>query len=187
DLMERTPPSYAAPDYARVIAEAAARRVLIRTAQAILIDATSVTDSSERVIARCEAALADAARGAGVEDAWVDGSALADRLAGIMDGTAARPSVHTGFHDFDVKCGGIVKGRMNVFAGRPGMGKSAFAVAMMQSMARSGLACGFFSLEMDISELALRMGCGLAFDRYAPRDRNPIYFEAQRGKLGPDQ
>lgn len=76
---------------------------------------------------------------------------LDDRYSGNDDGRS------TGLTDLDEKLGKIRPGDLVVIAGRPGMGKSAFAMQLVESMSspdRPGL---FFSLEMSSGQLVDRI------------------------------
>lgn len=61
----------------------------------------------------------------------------------------------TGLVDLDKKIGGLERGRFYVIAGRPAMGKSAFAQGIAQYVARS-CGVGFITLEMPDTEIAER-------------------------------
>ena len=64
----------------------------------------------------------------------------------------------TGFIDFDDMTRGLNKGNLVIIAGRPGMGKTSFALNIAQHAAiREQAPVGIFSLEMSQSELALRI------------------------------
>jgi replicative DNA helicase len=66
--------------------------------------------------------------------------------------------IRTGFIDFDDKTRGLNKGNLIIIAGRPGMGKTSFALNIAQHVAiREDKPVGIFSLEMSQSELALRI------------------------------
>lgn len=75
--------------------------------------------------------------------------------------------VSTGFRDLDNKMGGLHKSDLLILAGRPGMGKTAFATCLAFNTARSFLedikagkerkGVAFFSLEMSASQLAGRI------------------------------
>lgn len=71
----------------------------------------------------------------------------------------------TGFTDVDRFIGGGYRpGRLYVFAGRPGMGKTVYAVASARRVAMKGHGVAFFSLEIDGRELGARiMAADLAF------------------------
>ena len=64
----------------------------------------------------------------------------------------------TGFVDLDEKTAGLQPGELVVVAGRPSMGKTAFAVNIAEFAAvESGLPVVVFSMEMSGAQLALRM------------------------------
>lgn len=74
--------------------------------------------------------------------------------------------ISSGFLDLDHKLGGFHPSDLIVVAGRPGMGKTAFATNMAFDMAQKfmkngtkseGCAVAFFSLEMSSAQLGLRM------------------------------
>lgn len=86
--------------------------------------------------------------------------------------------VPTGWASMDGRTNGLRAGDLCYVAGRPGMGKTAFALCMAVNMARAGTRVAFFSLEMSREQLMFRlisqeaniglsriMGCQLA-----PRD-----------------
>lgn len=63
----------------------------------------------------------------------------------------------TGFKTLDKYTGGFVPGELIIVAGRPGMGKSAFAVSLAISHARQGGKVVFFSLEMSKESIGDRL------------------------------
>lgn len=62
----------------------------------------------------------------------------------------------TGLRALDKKLNGYKAGQLYVFAGRPGMGKSAFMVSSLRKTAEAGFGVGIFSLEMGAEEIAAR-------------------------------
>jgi replicative DNA helicase len=67
----------------------------------------------------------------------------------------------TGFQRLDNLTGGLQPGQLILVAARPGMGKSSFALQLAaQLAARSGLAVPFYSYEMGVDELMLRLLSG---------------------------
>lgn len=62
----------------------------------------------------------------------------------------------TGFDEFDRMLGGLQPSDLIIIAGRPSMGKSAFAVNIAENVAQSGLPALVFSLEMSKEQLAFR-------------------------------
>lgn len=65
----------------------------------------------------------------------------------------------TGFPDVDRWTSGLNSGSLVVLAGRPGMGKTAFAGALSRAVAEQGRHVAFFSLEMPTLELWERVVC----------------------------
>lgn len=76
---------------------------------------------------------------------------LDERFAGNDDGLS------TGLTNLDDKLGKIRPGDLVVIAGRPGMGKSAYAMQMLRSMATAAKPGLFISLEMSAGQLVDRM------------------------------
>ena len=83
-----------------------------------------------------------------------------DKIASHKGSVIGVPS---GFSDLDVKTTGFQKGDLIIIAGRPGMGKTSFALNMMRNAAiDSNKKIGFFSLEMANDQLAMRLLCAEA-------------------------
>lgn len=81
-----------------------------------------------------------------------------ETIAAIEERSGGMLGLPTGFYDWDRMTQGLGKGTLVIVAGRPGMGKTSFAVNVAQHVAiREGKAVGIFSLEMGASELAQRI------------------------------
>lgn len=66
--------------------------------------------------------------------------------------------IPSGFPDLDRLTTGFHAGDLVIIAGRPGMGKSSFALSIAKNVAqKEGLPVGFFSLEMAKDQIALRL------------------------------
>jgi replicative DNA helicase len=75
----------------------------------------------------------------------------------------SKSSIKTGFTDLDRMTDGLRNGDLTVIAGRPSMGKTAFALNIAEHVAvekKKGV--GIFSIEMSKEQLVLRMLCGRA-------------------------
>lgn len=70
----------------------------------------------------------------------------------------------TGVRALDEAIGGLQGGDLVVYAGRPGMGKSALLMTSAMRTAMQGRPVLFFSLEMTQERLLQRVGCDLDFD-----------------------
>jgi replicative DNA helicase len=75
----------------------------------------------------------------------------------------ANPFPTTGFTDLDELLGGWPLGELSILAGRPGMGKSAFATSSVLRAAKAGVGTLLFSLEMRDWQLGARMLTDLAY------------------------
>lgn len=82
--------------------------------------------------------------------------ALAKRKPGEMIGMS------TGFNSLDEKTAGLCQGDFIVLAGRPSMGKTAFALTIAKNVAKAGGVVAFFSLEMSKEQLGERLLCAEA-------------------------
>jgi len=68
--------------------------------------------------------------------------------------------VPTGFHDLDSRTAGLQPGDLIIIAGRPSMGKTAFALNIAEHVALHpsvAMPVAIFSMEMSSSQLAMRM------------------------------
>jgi replicative DNA helicase len=71
--------------------------------------------------------------------------------------------IPTGFSHLDSMLSGLQGGQLIVVAGRPGMGKTSFALNIAHHVAiKENIPVAIFSLEMSREQLALRMLCGEA-------------------------
>jgi replicative DNA helicase len=70
--------------------------------------------------------------------------------------------VPTGYEDLDKLTAGLQPADLIIVAGRPGMGKTAFALNIATHAAYSGVGAAIFSLEMAKEQLVLRMLCSEA-------------------------
>ena len=68
----------------------------------------------------------------------------------------------TGYHDVDRLTAGFQPSDLLIVAGRPGMGKTAFALNIAVNAALKGVGVAVFSLEMAMEQLVLRMLCSEA-------------------------
>ena len=167
-----------ANDYGRSIRDLAVRRELIKIGEdTVNVAYDSPVDSSPREqIEEAEKRLYQIAEG----DRYGGGfQTFSDALKAAVD-MAARAyerdghlsGVATGMFDLDAKMGGLQASDLVIIAGRPGMGKTAFATNVAFNIAKAwrgevgangqtktvdGGIVGFFSLEMSAEQLATRI------------------------------
>ena len=65
----------------------------------------------------------------------------------------------TGIRDLDDLTGGIERGEFFIVAARPSMGKSALCLQIARKVAETGAGVAFFSLEMGLNQLMMRLAC----------------------------
>jgi replicative DNA helicase len=87
----------------------------------------------------------------------------------------ALTGIPSGFVDFDRMTHGLGPGTLIIIAGRPGMGKTSFALNIAQHVAiRESKTVGVFSLEMGEQELALRVLCAEAHVQFSKLRSNHL-------------
>lgn len=85
-------------------------------------------------------------------------SRATDRLDALCQAGGSITGVETGFSDLDQMTSGLQPGDLVVVAGRPSMGKTAFAMNVAEHAAiKSGSPVVVFSMEMPAESLAMRM------------------------------
>ncbi|MGE0384727.1 MAG: replicative DNA helicase [Gammaproteobacteria bacterium] len=101
-----------------------------------------------------------------------------DRIDTLFEQGSSITGVPTGYYEFDDKTSGLQRGDLIIVAGRPSMGKTAFALNIAQHAAIQGsLPAVVFSMEMPGEQLAMRMISSLGrIDQHKVRT----------GKLGDD-
>ena len=86
------------------------------------------------------------------------------QLSEIVKNKGGTMGVRTGFPTMDGMLSGFQKDQLIIIAARPAMGKTSFALNIVQnaSMSQQNTVCLFFSLEMSADQLATRMLCAEA-------------------------
>ena len=86
-----------------------------------------------------------------------------EKIEDIYRSKGKLTGVPTGFLDFDAKTAGLQKSDLILLAARPSMGKTAFALNIIQNAAiRANVPTAVFSLEMSREQLVNRMLCSEA-------------------------
>jgi len=166
-----------AANYAKFIRDMHMRRELITIGNDLVNEAfeSNIDSNAHECMEGAEARLfAMAESGGGGDRGFVtmrDATAAAIELAEKAfksDGHVT--GVTTGLTDLDKKTGGMQPSDLVIVAGRPSMGKTAFATtiafnaakAYAETGGREGAIVGFFSLEMSADQLATRLLSDLA-------------------------
>jgi len=81
-----------------------------------------------------------------------------DRIEKLYENKGSLTGVATGFTDLDHKTSGLQPSDLIIVAGRPSMGKTAFAMNLCETAAiKEGLGVAIFSMEMPAEQLIMRM------------------------------
>ncbi len=150
--------------YAEIVKERSVRRRLIQASGQIIRDCMDGGLDAQTALGRAEQAIF----GLGEEAVQRGFTALGPILDETLADLEERPGsaiigVPSGFIDLDRVTHGLNRGNLIIIAGRPGMGKTSFAINVAQYVAiHENRPVGIFSLEMSQQELALRIVCSEA-------------------------
>lgn len=90
------------------------------------------------------------------QDAVMLGATVSDLIDTVAEPRASTRGATTGLRLVDERVDGYRAGHLYVVAGRPGMGKSAWACSTLRKTAKAGNPVAFFSMEMTADEIAAR-------------------------------
>ena len=146
--------------YARLVERTAIRRRLMVASDEIKKLAQDESLNIETVIGEAEAHLNKATASFADKDVvpmWDGMSSHYDEMEHRLQRKDGITGVPSGFRDIDALLRGYPKAEVSVVAGRPGSGKTAFALSLAVNMARAGLRVLFFSIEMTLLSLLDRL------------------------------
>ncbi len=160
-LSSETPTTSNAMDYGKIVAEKAAIRRLINTADDIVskgyeesMDAGQMLDYAESGIFEISQAR-QKGQYTHIKDVLLENIEIIDR-ASQMDGGLT--GITTGFKYLDVMTSGLQRSDLIILAARPAMGKTAFALSLALNAAVKGKASVMvFSMEMSKDQLGQRL------------------------------
>jgi len=151
-------PSAANIEYhAEVLVEKAMLRRTIQQCQATLNRCFREDGNAVSIIGEHESALADITERTVRQDMRSAGEILPEifeRMEDAYRNPDRLPGVSFGLADLNERTGGLLNGNFIIIAARPGHGKTAFALNIARTC---GVPVGFFSIEMDDSQLAYRL------------------------------
>jgi replicative DNA helicase len=144
--------------YAGIVREKALLRQLISASNEILRDAYSPYESADKVLDDAERRIFQIAEkkvGSGIEPM----EKVLHEVFDMIENRGQR-GIETGFHEMDDMLNGLQRGEMVIVAARPSMGKTAFAMNVIEHIAADQkMPVAVFSLEMSKQQLAQRMLC----------------------------
>ncbi|MDA8017443.1 MAG: replicative DNA helicase [Thermoanaerobaculia bacterium] len=144
--------------YVEIVKERSIRRRLIQAAQKITFDSFESGQEAQDVLAEAEKMVLGLGEEAIRRGFSVLGDVLEETVASLEERADGMIGLETGFYDWDRITQGLVAGNLIIIAGRPGMGKTSFAINVTQHVAiRGKRPAAIFSLEMGEQELAQRI------------------------------
>jgi replicative DNA helicase len=164
-LIERAPSSAYLPHYAKIVAEQALRRRLIEASNNISYDAHDQTKDVPQVLEFAEQAIFNLSQGRRI-NAYKNSQQLIKTTINLIEERKDSKKLYTGvptrFGRLDDMLSGLQSAEMIIIGARPSIGKTAFALSMLDNIAvqqgnNEAVAAGFFSLEMSGSLLMQRL------------------------------
>ena len=165
-LADQVPTAANIAHYARIIREKAILRQLINSATEIATRGFEEQGNVDEFLDAAEKVIFDIAEKK-IKSAFVSvGDMIKDTLKAVerlYERKELVTGVPTGFKDLDKLTAGLQPSELIIVAGRPSMGKTAFAlnIATYASL-NAGIGVAVFSLEMAREQLVLRMLCSEA-------------------------
>ncbi len=163
ELANNTPGTVNLESYARIVRERATLRQLIEAAD-LLRQRSFNPDGADpdELLSEAEKRLIDIAESGPKNDALLDANQLLkaaiDQINFLFESESDITGVSTGFDDLDGKTSGWQKSDLIIVAARPSMGKTAFALNMVEhAMFHTEKPVLVFSLEMPAQSLMMRM------------------------------
>jgi replicative DNA helicase len=166
-LAERVPTAANIMQYARIVKEKAILRGLIGTTTQIATRSYEANEDVEHLLDEAEQSIFAISEGRIKPSFYRMSDVIMDTLKTVEmlhDRKQLVTGVATGFDDLDKLTAGLQPAELIILAGRPAMGKTAFALNVAQQAALGTTKCGvaIFSLEMAKEQLVLRMLCSQA-------------------------
>lgn len=145
--------------YVEIVKERSIRRQLIEASQKTIVDCFEAGLQAADVLAEAERSVLGLGQQAMNRGFSVLGEVFENTVASLEErAEGGMIGIPTGYYDWDRMTQGLVAGNLIILAGRPGMGKTSFAINVAQHVAiREHRTVGVFSLEMGDSELAQRI------------------------------
>jgi len=170
-LVDSTPSVGNSVQHARTVMEKWRLRTLIRTCQRVAAEGYGEAGEVQAFIERAENEIASLAHLEQRVTLELAADIMGRQLPILRENEARSGQVvgaPSGYTDLDRMTGGLCDGDLIILAGRPGMGKSAFASNLAMNVCAPtpnqqepppGVA--FFSLEMPRDQVAMRIACAL--------------------------
>lgn len=147
--------------YMDIIREKSILRATLKAAMQIANDVSEQKKTAKEILDDAQQGLFTVAsaniRDNSLTEVYKDVVAAMQNIEYLYSNRSAVPGLASGFIDLDKRIGGFQKGELIIIAGRPSMGKTAFALNIAENVAASGKAVAVFSLEMSRKLLTQRL------------------------------
>ncbi len=160
-LSSEAPSTANAAEYAKIVAEKASMRLLIKTAEDIKEKGYEESLEASEILNYAERNIYDIAQRRQNNDYAPIREVLTTNIEMLDKAIATQGQViglTTGFHELDKLTSGLHKSDLVIVAARPAMGKTAFVLNIAQNAAKkAGASVLIFSLEMAKEQLSQRL------------------------------
>jgi replicative DNA helicase len=161
EILNRVPSAAHGAHYAGIVREKALLRQLIAASNDILRDAYAPHEEAALVLDKAEKRIFEIAQKK-IGKAMVPMEEVLHEVYEMI-GSGGRQGLLTNFIELDSMTNGLQNGELIIVAARPSMGKTAFAMNVIEAIsAEQMLPTAVFSLEMSKQQLAQRMLCSRA-------------------------
>lgn len=144
--------------YVEIVKERSVRRRLVQSCQEIVLGALEGGLSASEALGEAEKQIFSLSEEAIQRGFSPLNRVFEETVAMLEERTGGMLGIASGFYDWDSLTQGLIGGNLIILAGRPGMGKTSFAVNVAQHVAiREEKSVAIFSLEMGEHELAQRI------------------------------
>ncbi|MDD2523914.1 MAG: replicative DNA helicase [Endomicrobiia bacterium] len=179
-LMDNAQTSANVEYYANIVKDKAILRQILNAGSNMVTDAFSENKTSEEILDKAQATLFNISKQNVLNDFSTPEELVAStlkKLEALHQDKRDIPGLRTGFDDLDKLTTGLQRAELVIVAGRPGMGKTTFALNIAEYVAvTSKKAVAIFSLEM--AKEALMMRFLASCSRINGQDLRRGYFKA---------
>ena len=160
-LSNIVPSTSNAKHYAKIVEEKSMLRTLIRETSDVINISYDANESFEHIFDKAEKSVFDILSKKETDGLThvrdiVDGAI--EKIEEVYNNKGTLNGVHTGFEALDEKLVGLYNSDLIIVAARPGVGKSAFSINIVQNVAiKGGKPCAIFNFEMSKEQVVNRI------------------------------
>ena len=162
EIMQAVPTAVNAKNYAKIVQDNSLLRRLIKLCEDVEKDSYLAADKVENILGNTEQEIFKLVQSMSGSKDFVPMSTIVVDVMNRIEEAAKKggkiTGIPTGFIDLDEKLAGLHGGELIIVAARPRMGKTAFALNIVQYLAvKKHIPCAVFSLEMTKQDLVARL------------------------------